>query len=109
MLSMINRYCHGYIAVPAITRLFHHGVFELFDLDTPITFAQLVEQSKANDGYFQVALRLMETLAWITKTDTGSYLKTAKCAESSVLTNDIFELFELDFDACFKNDDEALK
>ena len=109
MLSIINRYCHGYMAVPAMAILKHRGVFDLFSLQEPVFFEEVVQKCNANAGYFQVAVRLMETLEWIEKNQDGAFVKTAKCAEAELFPMALFETFELDFQQCFTVNSEAEK
>jgi acyl transferase domain-containing protein/thioesterase domain-containing protein/SAM-dependent methyltransferase/acyl carrier protein len=64
MLSLLNRYAHGYVAVPVIVSLREHGVLNVLSEDTDYAFDRLVTDMRANAGHLRIALRLLESLGW---------------------------------------------
>lgn len=64
MLRLLNRYAHGYVAVPVIVSLRKRGGFDRLAEDSSCEFARLVEEMAANAGHLRVALRLLESLGW---------------------------------------------
>jgi acyl transferase domain-containing protein/thioesterase domain-containing protein/SAM-dependent methyltransferase/acyl carrier protein/ribosomal protein S18 acetylase RimI-like enzyme len=64
MLSLLNRYAHGYVAVPVIVSLREHGVLNLLSESIGYPFDRLVADTGANAGHLRIALRLLESLGW---------------------------------------------
>mmetsp|Transcript_20703 Transcript_20703/g.31615 ORF Transcript_20703/g.31615 Transcript_20703/m.31615 type:complete len:94 (-) Transcript_20703:10-291(-) len=81
MLDLINRYGHGYIAIPVIVALRDEGFFRLLMLGekstTGITVSDLSRALKANAGHLSVALRLLISMEWI-KQDKDALRLTPK-------------------------------
>ncbi|EYF04556.1 Long-chain-fatty-acid--CoA ligase [Chondromyces apiculatus DSM 436] len=74
MLSVFNTYSHGYVAIPVIEACRAWGLFRRLDAERPVHFAALSEG--ANRGYLRVALHMLESLGWVTRTTDGAYLLT---------------------------------
>ncbi len=62
MLDLINRYCHGFVALPVIHSLKQNGLLTDFDHVQSIDFDSLVSGHQTNPGYLKTALRLLESL-----------------------------------------------
>ena len=60
MLELINRYAHGFVAIPVILACREQGLFEL--LREPNTTRGLARRLRANEGHLQLALRLLHSL-----------------------------------------------
>ncbi|RCJ24917.1 hypothetical protein A6S26_17070, partial [Nostoc sp. ATCC 43529] len=94
MLDLINRYAHGFVAIPVILACRDKGLFELLQYKA-LTLEQLLQQLEANSGYLQVALRLLESLGWLERTQTGAYALTDKAAIRQQIPSDILKLYQL--------------
>ncbi|AEA66026.1 hypothetical protein [Burkholderia gladioli] len=98
MLEVINRYCHGYVAVPVIVACRAHGLFELLEQQGVLGFAALVERLHANDGHFRVALNVLESLGWLERDAGDAYRLTHQGALHARVPDDVLALLALPFD-----------
>jgi len=71
MLSILNSYCHGYVAYPIIAACVEEGVFDCFEAPKPQSSDYLVKRLGANTGYFNIALHALESLGWIDRVSSG--------------------------------------
>lgn len=62
MLDLINRYCHGFVALPVINSIRQEGIFELFKNSESVEFETVLKHYPANKAYMKVAFRLLESL-----------------------------------------------
>ncbi|MCP5007601.1 MAG: hypothetical protein GY941_27250, partial [Planctomycetes bacterium] len=92
MLSVLNYYSHGYVAVPIIESSVKRGLFELLDLKKPRNRTWLIEKLKANEGYFTLALQTLESLGWLHTEGDDSYLLT-KQAEPDLFSLNLTSLY----------------
>ena len=94
MLDIINRYAHGFVAIPLIVSCKQKGLFELMERHQKVTLEQIVVELKANSGHIQVALRLLRSLSWIEQNEQGEYQLTTK-AKYGEISPDSVNLLQL--------------
>src|SRR5687767_14439028 len=59
----------GIAMAPTVKALHDRGVPQLLlEATSPVTFADLVEHTRANPGYLRVALRLLASSGWLEET-----------------------------------------
>lgn len=92
MLTIINNYAHGYVTIPVILACKKHGLFETLSLTRPISFPDLVSKLSANSGHLLTALKILESLKWITRSDSDEYLLAAEASTHRDIPEDIVEL-----------------
>ncbi len=92
MLSILNRYSHGYVAIPVIHACKKQGLFQALQLSKRMPFADLVKQLHANSGSLQVALRMLESLNWVSRNHNDEYCLTPKSEVQEKIPQDIMEL-----------------
>ncbi|WP_455872355.1 beta-ketoacyl synthase N-terminal-like domain-containing protein, partial [Serratia proteamaculans] len=78
MLSVLNRYCHGFVAIPILEACAKRGLFGLLDSKGFYNRSELIKKLDANEGYFTLALQVLNTLGWIEKNNQDSYRLTEK-------------------------------
>jgi len=93
MLDLLNRFAHGYIAVPVILSLRDRGLFSRC-ADTSLPFDQLVESLSANPGHLRVALRLLESLGWCVIDDAENVRLTNNARYHRLVPADLLSLYE---------------
>lgn len=71
MLDQLNRYAHGYVAIPVIVALESRGVLDRLSGSDPITRGALGRDHGANAGHFAAALRLLISLGWVDESPEG--------------------------------------
>src|SRR6266508_1765833 len=78
MLDLSTYYCHGYVAAPIVEACRRGGLFKLLDNHGFRERAWLINELKANDGYFTIALEARESLGWLEKNGDNAYRLTAE-------------------------------
>lgn len=95
MLDIINRYLHGFVAVPVILACKEKGLFELLEHQGYLTLEQIVERLGANGGHLQVALRMMQSLNWLERNEAGQYSLTDEAEIHKKIPEEILDLYHL--------------
>ncbi|WP_414624618.1 GNAT family N-acetyltransferase [Calothrix sp. CCY 0018] len=95
MLDVINRYLHGFVAVPIILTCKKKGLFELLAHQGSLTLEQIVELLGANGGHFQVALRMMQSLNWLERNEAEQYSLTDEADIHKEIPEEILDLYHL--------------
>src|SRR4051794_634171 len=103
MLELLNRYAHGYLAVPVILALRRGGLFNRLNESCP-SFQELAEELRANAGHLRVALRLLEFLGWIRVGEQLRIVGLPGSADHSLVPSDLGVLYEVPINAAwFRN------
>ena len=95
MLDVINRYAHGFVAIPVILACKNKGFFEQLKHQGNTSLEQIIADTGANSGHLQVALRLLQSLGWLLRDATGAYMLTEEAESHRDIPEDILELFHL--------------
>ena len=79
--SVLFRHLDGFPIVPTMISLKRHGVLELFENRQTLDLNRIVEHTGGNEGYLQVAMRLLCSQGWLvqnvnSRTDTIKYTST---------------------------------
>lgn len=98
VLNVINRYTHGLALVPVVLACRKKGLFTLLRRHVSMTLEQMVESLGANEGHLLVALRMIESLGWICRNETGEYSLTPEAEAHREIPEEILELYELPMD-----------
>ncbi len=104
MLDIINRYTHGFVAIPVILACKRKGLFELLQNRKVLTLEQIADYLRANSGHLKVALRLMRSLNWLVQTNTGKYSLTEEATIYQQIPEDILDLFNLPIESYLKGE-----
>ena len=85
--SHLFRYLDGFPIAPTITALEKHGVLYLFRASQTVSLEDVVRQCGCNEGYLQVALRLLCSQGWLVqdvnaRTDSIRYTTTSRTAHA---------------------------
>ncbi|MGD0098630.1 MAG: hypothetical protein ABSB60_19290, partial [Terracidiphilus sp.] len=73
MTEQANSYCAGYLAVPIVESCHRHELFALLDPEEYRGRKWLVEKLNANEGFFTIALDMLESLGWIERNGDDVY------------------------------------
>ncbi len=92
MLDILNRYTHGFIAIPVILACKNKGLFEHLNSQNKLTADTLAHTLGANGGHLQVALRLLHSLGWLSQDSAGAYTLTPEAYGYREIPEDILEL-----------------
>jgi hypothetical protein len=95
MLETINIYNHGFVAIPVIFACKRRGFFDLLAREKALFCEQMSEQLKANSGHFQVALRMLESLHWLSRNEQEKYSLTPEAANYKAIPEDVLQLYLL--------------
>ncbi len=94
MLSVLNAFCNGYVAVPVIEACARQGMFALFGKTQTLTASVLARKLDAHAGYFNLALNTLERLGWMTRSDPDTYRLTDN-VNLEPIGPDLVELYRL--------------
>ncbi|MFP5393539.1 MAG: hypothetical protein ACLGI6_18655, partial [Gammaproteobacteria bacterium] len=104
MLTVINRYTHGYVAVPVILACKSLGLFSCLE-GKRLALDDISAVLKGTSGFLFVALRLLESMQWIERDSAGRYaLCTLGQRELANVPEDVTTLFDFPFDAYLAGD-----
>ena len=83
MRSVLFRHLDGFPICSTILALKRHGVLDLFDSSPTVPLDHIVEKCGGNEGYLQVAMRLLCSQGWLvqevnSRTDSIRYTTTNK-------------------------------
>ncbi|NJL39308.1 MAG: polyketide synthase [Leptolyngbyaceae cyanobacterium SM1_4_3] len=107
MLDIINRYMHGFVAVPVILACKTKGLFELLEHQGELTLEQIVESLKANGGHLQVALRMMQSLNWLERNEAGQYSLTYETENHKKIPEEILDLYHLPIESYLMGEQQS--
>ncbi len=99
MLDLINLYTHGFVAVPVILACKKKGLFQVLQQQGSLTLEQMVDLLNANSGHLQVALRMMQSLNWLSQNQLGEYSLTPEAEIYNTIPQDILDLYHLPIDS----------
>ena len=108
MLQKINRYTHGFVAIPVILACREKGFFELLAHEGPLSLEQIVKHLGANTGHFQVALRMLESLHWLSRNEQLKYSLISEAAIHNQIPEDALELYHLPIESYLQGKQEKL-
>lgn len=100
MSSALYRYLQGSVAIAAIVACRRAGLFACLTQSKRLPFATLVERLAANASYLRVALKLLQSMGWVSwssQQDVYELIDKARLAAS--IPTDIEELLSLTFEA----------
>jgi len=95
MLDVLNRYAHGFVAVPVVLACRRGGLFSALE-KSPQNTAELCDLLSANSGHLQVALRLLESLGWIDREPDGRFRAAAGMQKYRLIPEEIQALIGAD-------------
>ncbi|NEP48072.1 MAG: hypothetical protein F6K65_04280 [Moorea sp. SIO3C2] len=94
MLELINRYQYGFVSIPVILACREKGLFDLIK-QKQMTHRQIANTLGANTGHLQVALKMMESLGWLSKNEVDEYSLTDNYQACWSIPEEILELYNL--------------
>ncbi|NEP72538.1 MAG: methyltransferase [Okeania sp. SIO2G4] len=107
MLDKINRYAHGFVAVPVICACSEAGVFELLAQKKALKLEEIVEELGANSGHLMVALRLLESLSFLYRSESEAYTLTEESQQHQIIPKALMSLYKYPFESYVKGEVEA--
>ena len=110
MLSVLNRYSHGYVAIPVIDACRRQGLFQALHVAQPIILADLAKELRANEGALHIALRLLESLDWVVRDHQNAYYLSPRSEVHKLIPQNIMGLMTFPFaDYLEQNTERSLK
>ena len=104
MLELINRYAHGFVSVPIILIFKRKGFFKLLKDKKYLTLKEISKSLNANIGHLQIALRLMESLSWLSTTKAGKYYLTDRAEIYKKIPEDILNTYNFSVKSYLKGE-----
>ncbi|WP_424100296.1 methyltransferase [Moorena producens] len=107
MLDKINRYAHGFVAVPVICACSEAGVFELLSQKKSLKLEEIVEHLAANSGHLMVAMRLLESLSFLYRSQAEEYILTEQSQQHQIIPKALMSLYKYPFELYLKGEVET--
>ena len=105
MLHILNRYAHGFVSIPVILACGQRGLFDVLAQQTAMQPEEIIAHLGANDGHFLAALRMLQSLHWLSRNNDGSYQLTDTTAQYEQIPAEILNLYTWDMPAYLLNQD----
>ncbi|MCU7925179.1 MAG: SDR family NAD(P)-dependent oxidoreductase [Candidatus Thiodiazotropha sp. (ex Dulcina madagascariensis)] len=102
MLEVLNSYCHGYVAIPVILACKRKGLYDLLNQE-PVHFDDIVDRLSANSGHLRVALRILESMDWISRNADDCYRVTAQAGAANRIPDNVVELLAFSPERYFRD------
>ncbi len=99
MLNIINRYTHGFASIPVILACSQRGLFDLLAQQGAMQPSSIIEHLGANSGHFSAALRLLQSLNWLSQDSGSRYQLTEKAEQHRHVPPEIREIYTWDMHA----------
>jgi len=103
MLDLLNRYAHGYVAVPVAAAFAARGGFARLR-DEPAGAQALAEALEGNPGHLAVALRLLQSMGWLSRDAEGRFAPTP-AAQPEAVPEGLVESYDFDWAAWLQTAD----
>ena len=97
MLSILNTYLHGFVAIPVVDACRKAGLFHVLQAERFQAVSTLAEETGANQGHLLTALHMLESLGWVEQDTQGRYRKTPESLLLDKLPQNIVELLSFPF------------
>lgn len=108
MLELINRYLHGFAAVPLLGVCRDLGILDALRAG-PVDVRRIGAALGANPGYCRLAFRTLHALGCVTSDDLETYAPTDRLHALPAVPDGIDELYRIDFDAYLNDGAEAAR
>ena len=92
MVTALNNYTRGYMAIPFILACRKHGLFEILSLEKSFSFTDLAKEMHANSGFLRVAMNTLESLNWVSRNSKDEYLLNLESDFHQKIPGDIVKL-----------------
>ncbi len=99
MLNIINRYTHGFVFVPIVLACRQRGLFELLTQRGQMKSAEIIQHLGANEGHFLAALRMLQSLNWLSRDSDSKYQLTSHADQQQQIPQEILEIYTWDMHA----------
>ena len=106
MLTILNNYSNGYVAIPVILACKKHGLFKILNTSKSYPFNDLVKELHANSGHLRSALQILESLNWVSRNLNDEYLLSPESDIHQKIPEDIMELMSFPMNEYLNNHQE---
>lgn len=97
MSFILNRYMHAYVILPVVASFVEHNVFK--DISLGKKELEIIKSQGANSGYFNIALRLFESLGWVCR-ETEAIKITEKLPQPNKFLGGFVGFYDIPFEDC---------
>src|SRR5262245_24048510 len=106
MLETLNRYAHGFVAVPVVVGCRKRDLFGVLRTRGPIGPGPLAADLGANEGHLRAALRLLQSLGWVA--EEGGLLQATPASENErEIPDDAADVLRLPLAEYFRGEGSA--
>jgi acyl transferase domain-containing protein/acyl carrier protein len=95
VLDLLNRYSHGFVAVPVVRALDRRGVFGLLAERTR-ALSEIIALAGLNAGHAAAAFDLLQSLGWVQE-EAGGLLRLLPGARPHAVPDDLLDAYACDW------------
>ncbi len=95
MLDLLNRYSHGFVAVPVVRALDRRNVFAML-ADRPRSLPDIVALGGLNAGHAAAAFDLLQSLGWVAQ-DGAGLLRLLPAARPAAVPDALLDAYACDW------------
>jgi acyl transferase domain-containing protein/cyclopropane fatty-acyl-phospholipid synthase-like methyltransferase/acyl carrier protein len=97
MLDIVNRYAHGFVSIPVILACRKQGLFQKLQQTGSLPLDRLGNALFANHGHLRVALRLLQSLGFVSVDQDDCFTATQETDVIRLIPEDVLELYHFPF------------
>src|SRR5712671_6007263 len=101
MLATLNQLAHGYVCIPAILACRRAGLFARLRASGE-SFESFAAALHANAGHLRTALRMLESLGWVSRSADDVYCLNDGGDVQSQIPEDVDSLPDFPFESCLQ-------
>ena len=109
MLTILNNYMHGYVAVPVILACKKHGLFRTLHFEKTVLFADLVQKLHANSGHLRAALHMLESLQGVSRNSKDEYVLLPESGVFQKIPEEIIQLLSFPMNSYLKGEQKGYR
>ena len=103
MLDLINRYCHGYVVLPAVVELNKKGFFDSSLYEEAFSIEKICQERGINLGYLSIVFRSMLAMGLIQYEKDSGLWKVDDHGQINRLPSDLSDMLTLATGKCLQD------
>jgi ribosomal protein S18 acetylase RimI-like enzyme len=107
MISVFNKYIHGYVVTPVLIALIRGDIFAT--LSDGCSIIDLEKKQPLNRGNLKVAFRIFQSLGWLECTDGTTYRLSSSMPDIAFVPVGINEIYNISLNHLLDNDEATLE
>ena len=106
MISILNRYMHGYVVIPITIAFIKHGIFK--KLSTLTSLPEIISRTRVNSGNFKIAMKMYESLGWIERVTNDHCEISPTCPDFSNINSSLALSYQIPLERYLRLKNDAV-